>query len=210
MKQVVLFLLVLPFCMLAQENASTIRVPSLQLGMRSTISLFTSDDGNVGTGAGGQFRIRLAKRINTEWFADYITSDVFGLARRNVGHIGWSVMFYPFNAETVKGKFTPYILAGHCFDYNSVTKNGPGEPSIKRWSSAVQGGLGSHYNITDNFDISLSAQYMMHLGDDVHVEKIYVNGKEDLLLEKEHLGIEGHLLVTVSLNVLIPDLRKKK
>ncbi|MBI2271381.1 MAG: hypothetical protein HYU69_13640 [Bacteroidetes bacterium] len=210
MKRTILFLALLPLCMIGQENTSTIRIPSLQFGMRSTISLFSSDEENIGTGVGGQFRVRLAKRINTEWFADYITSDVYGLGRRNVGHIGWSVMFYPFNAETIKGQFTPYILAGHCFDYNSVTKNASNEPAIERWSSAVQGGLGTHYNLTDNFDFSLSAQYMMHLGDDVHVHKVNIAGKDQLLIEREKLGLEGHLLVTISVNVLIPDLRKKK
>lgn len=210
MKQITLLLFLLPFICFGQESSSFIRIPSLQFGVRSTISLFTSDDGNVGTGVGGQFRIRISKRVNTEWFADYISSDVFGLARRNTGHIGWSVMFYPFNSETTKGLFTPYILAGHCFDFVSIKKNASDEPAIERWSSAVQGGLGTHYNISNNFDVSLSAQYMIHLGDDVHVNKINVGGKDQLLLEKEKLGLEGHLLVTVSVNVLFPDLRKKK
>lgn len=208
MKRTILFLALLPLSVFGQEKTSTLRIPSFQLGMRSTISLFSSDEGNVGTGVGGQLRIRVAKRISTEWFADYITSDVYGLGHRNVGHIGWSVLFYPLNAETTKGHFTPYVLAGHCFDYNSVTKNDSDEPTIKRWSSAVQGGLGIHYNLTDNFDFSFSGQYMMHLGDDVHVHKINIAGKDQLLIEREKLGLEGHLLLTISVNVLIPNLRK--
>ncbi|MGL4599812.1 MAG: hypothetical protein ACRCYO_19965, partial [Bacteroidia bacterium] len=39
----------------------------------------------------GQFRIRLTDRINTEWFADYISTNLNNLASRSDYHIGWSV-----------------------------------------------------------------------------------------------------------------------
>jgi len=206
-----LFLL-LPVFAFSQEQMRKIpekpTYPVLQFGVRTTESLF-SHDGNVGKGVGGQFRIRFAPKINTEWFADYITTDIDGLARRDVAHIGWSVMFYPFKGETTKGNFTPYFLAGHCFDYTRVQINGTGE-TMKRWSSAVQGGVGTHYNFTDNFDVSLSTQYMMHLGDDIHAEVADHGDGKHVHIHKENLGIEGHLLVTLSLNVALPDLRKNK
>ena len=39
-------------------------------------------------------------------------------------------------------------------DDASITKD--------RWGSAVQAGLGIHFNLTSRFDISLMSQYMIH------------------------------------------------
>lgn len=207
-------ILLFPLLSIAQDQQANSQAKEtesglFQLGMRSTISAF-SDDGFPGTGVGGQFRVRFGKKLNSEWFADYITTDIGGLARREDMHIGWSVMFYPFSGNTTKGKFTPYILAGHCFDHTKVTKNEPSNFNITRWSSAIQGGLGTHYNLTDRFDVSLSAQYMNHLGKDIHAEIFTGPDKtEEVLIAEGGVGIEGHLLVTLSLNVLVGDLWKK-
>ncbi|MBI4931044.1 MAG: outer membrane beta-barrel protein [Bacteroidetes bacterium] len=187
----------------------------LQFGMRSTFSTFNDDNAN-GMGVGGQFRIKLGSRLNTDWFADYITTDIGGLAKRTDYHIGWSVLYYPFNNQIKKGKLTPYILAGHCFDWTDVKKNGGIYSAYnvpqKRFSSAVQSGLGMHYHLADNFDVSLTAQYMLHLGQDIntHVFDNEITGKKDILITKEDLGLEGHLLINLSLNVYIADLWNKK
>src|ERR1039458_5460963 len=164
-------------------------------------------------GSGGQFRLKLGSRLNTDWFGDYITTDIGGLAKRTDYHIGWSVVFYPFNNQIKKGKFTPYILAGHCFDYTEVKKNlvQVGDTSLSfasRWSSAVQCGLGTHYNLADNFDISLTAQYMLHLGKDVNatIFNNEITGQRDIRIQKGDLGLDGHLLINLSLNVYIAKL----
>ncbi|HRN40588.1 MAG TPA: hypothetical protein PK649_00770, partial [Vicingus sp.] len=142
----------------------------LELGTRSTFSTF-SGSGGLGTGFGGQFRLSFGKYINTEWFADYFTEDLNGLAKRNDAHIGWSVMFYPLKRE--QQLFTPYILAGHCFDYTKISLLKPSveKPTAlfsERWSSATQIGLGTHINLSPNFNLSVSSQYMIHLGNDIH------------------------------------------
>ena len=192
------------------------------LGIRSTSSLFTQA-GDPGLGVGGQFRIRLSRRINTEWFADYINTDISGLGHRTDGHIGWSVMFYLREPEVFAAppggnidvkkpsyyrRLTPYLLAGHCFDYTWIrTTNAFAYNEVKRWSSAVQAGAGVHLNVGRFTDLSLSAQYMMHLGDDVHAHVEDVNGVKSLHIE-EHQGFsaEGHLLLTLSCNFRIADL----
>lgn len=192
------------------------------LGIRTTSSLFTQA-GDPGLGIGGQFRIRLSNRINTEWFADYITTDIGGLGHRSDAHIGWSVMFYlrepevylpsPGDSkETHKPNayrtLTPYLLAGHCFDYTWIrTTTAPIYQEARRWSSAVQAGAGLHLNVGRYTDLSLSAQYMMHLGDDVHAHIEEVQGIKSLHIE-EHQGFspEGHLLITLSCNFRIADL----
>lgn len=206
MKKIFLYCMLGPIVSIAQEkHKKDIESGYFQFGIRNTVSAF-SDDGANGFGVGGQFRIRLTKQVNTDWFADYITTDISGVARREDKHIGWSVVAYPFNSETIKGKITPYLLAGHCFDYTKVLKNESGS-SKDRWSSAVQAGIGMHYNITDRMDISLTGQYMMHLGYDIKTTVFEIDGKKDVLIEKNKIkGIEGHLLINMSLNVRLCDL----
>jgi len=205
-KAIIVFALIFPFFSSAQESIRTKESGLFTLGMRSTLSAF-SDEGYLGKGFGGQFRVKFAPRINSEWFADYITTNVAGLAKRSDIHIGWSVMFYPFNSIIEQGRFTPYFLAGHCFDYTKITKNEPLGTSLNRWSSAVHMGLGSHYNLTDRVDISLSGQYMIHLGKDIEASE-YVNsfGEKDILIQKTDVGLEGHLFITLSVNAVIADL----
>lgn len=206
MKKLRILLLFMPIVSIAQEKAPLDKESGyFQLGVRNTVSAF-SDDGASGFGYGAQFRIRVLQRVNTDWFADYITTDISGVARRVDEHIGWSVLAYPFNSQTTKGKVTPYILAGHCFDYTKVSKNNSSYYKDK-WSSAVQAGLGAHYNITDRMDVSLTAQYMMHLGYDVHAAVFEVEGVKDVLIEKSrNRGVEGHLLVNLSLNYRLFDM----
>jgi opacity protein-like surface antigen len=206
MKKIILLSLLIPQLSTAQDREHLDKESGyFQLGVRNTMSAFT-DDGASGFGYGGQFRIRVLSRVNTDWFADYITTDIGGIARREDLHIGWSVLTYPLNYETTKGKVTPYFLAGHCFDYTKVSKNNSGLFKEK-WSSAVQAGLGAHYNVTDRMDISLTAQYMMHLGYDIHAEVFDLEGQRDVLIEKEkNRGVEGHLLVNLSLNVRLFDM----
>lgn len=192
------------------------------LGIRTTSSLFTQA-GSPGMGVGGQFRLRVLRLINTEWFADYITTDIGGIGHRTDAHIGWSVMFYLREPEVFTSSpgdpagtpkkisyrlFTPYFLAGHCFDYTWIRSAKPFPyTEAKRWSSAVQAGAGVHLNLGTRTDLSFSAQYMMHLGDDVHAHIEDVQGIKTLHIE-EHKGFspEGHLLLTLSANFRIADL----
>ncbi|MDZ4665801.1 MAG: hypothetical protein SGJ15_13060 [Bacteroidota bacterium] len=171
------------------------------LGARSTLSAF-SDEG-AGIGTGGQFRIQLADQVNTEWFADYITINIDDKVRSDYYHIGWSVMFYPLkNAKKIK----PYILAGHCFDYNRVTLISSPSISVDRWGSAVQAGLATHFNITERFDLTLSSQYMVHLST---VLRTHIEPNNIAITEEQSTILHGHLLTTISLNYKIGKLWNK-
>jgi opacity protein-like surface antigen len=204
MNKIILFALLLPLIGKAQEPLDK-ESGYFQLGVRNVVSTF-SEDGATGFGYGGQFRIRVLSRLNTDWYADYITTDISGLARREDLHIGWSVLAYPLNYHTTKGKITPYILAGHCFDYSKITSNNDGF-YLDKISSAVQLGVGAHYNITDRTDISLTAQYMMHMGKDIHAHILDHDGEKHVHIEKTQVrGIEGHMLINVSLNVRLFDM----
>lgn len=181
-------------------------------GVRNTMSAF-ADAQSIGMGSGGEFRIRLGKQLNTEWFGDYISTNIQGLGYRHDAHIGWSVLFYLSKNPLTEGKITAYFLAGHCFDYTQVYSEWPGVASQERWSSAVQGGFGLHYNLTKRFDISLLSQYMLHLGTNVITSIDYdkVSGQDYLSITKgAGLSQEGHLLTTLSLNYMLGYLWGKK
>ena len=216
-----IFLFLMSFLALeinAQEQRTFNPAGTLSLGGRTTVSLFNDHKNEMtGTGVGGQFRLRFSDAVNTDWFFDYITSDILNYAHRTDYHIGWSVLFYPINhlayfhqPKDFKPKFRPYILAGHCFDYSKIeAKDGisplDGALYAERWSSAVQAGLGTHLELSPRFDISLTGQYMMHLGNHIETDYDFTSGT---LSFHEHKGasLAGHLLVTLSLNYKIARL----
>jgi opacity protein-like surface antigen len=178
----------------------------LDLGLRTTASIFGTDN-TSGLGVGGQFRLRLLKNVNTEWFADYIKSNMEDLGNRIDGHIGWSVMFLPFEPGK---KIEPYILAGHCFDYTKVSIYESAlyaADSKSRWSSAVQTGIGANFNFSERINFALSAQYMLHLGKDIHT---HIHMEENVRVlhfkDHDHSAFEGHIFLTLSMNIKIADL----
>ena len=176
------------------------------LGIRSTTSFFdNTNDGRPGLGTGGNFRIRLSDRVNTDWFADYIFSTT-SLLKRADYHIGWSVLYYPFTIEN-KG-FRPYVLAGHCFDYSELTELANYSNNAHRLSSAIQGGIGTHYYFTERLDATVQFQYMMHLGTHLHAD-IHEDGDVHFHTEKGAMN-EGHLLFTVGLNYTLGKLWGRK
>lgn len=174
------------------------------LGVKTPLSAF--NDGNwrnVGTGAGAQFRIRIAERLNTDWFFDYVTGNVSDFASRTDYHIGWSVAYYLGKKSPDQVKVQPYILAGHCFDYTNQKDNMNRTNYAERWSSAVQAGFGTHFNLTKRFDVSTTLQYMIHMGTDIRAEKI----NNEVVFKKESgVNLEGHVFLNLSLNYKIVDL----
>jgi len=208
---IVACILALPI-MVNGQDASTVTAgkilpgPSglVSFGVRSSISMFNDGDWNsVGTGAGGQFRVKLSDNVNTEWFYDYLTANVGDYAHRTDEHIGWSVMFYPFVTHGMMTIIQPYIMAGHCFDYSLFTDNSNENNSAKRWSSAVQAGIGTHINFTRQFNISSSLQYMIHLSNDIGATD---NNGVVVFTRQSGLDLVGHLLFNVSANFVLGKL----
>jgi len=172
-------------------------------GLRNTVSAFDhSNLSIIGFGFGGQFRIQFANRVNSEWFGEYTRGSIMdGRASRTDYHIGWSVMYY--FTDKVAPFAKPYILAGHCFDQTLLVDNSNRNNRIVKHSSAIQAGAGIHLNLTDRLDLTFIAQYMFHLGKDVHADL------ENNVVHFERVktaGIEGHALFTIGLNYKIVDL----
>lgn len=203
LERILLLLLLFPLTAISQELPIKKDYSGVfSLGGRTTISAFNSHDGEgTGLGVGGQFRIQFADRVNSDWFFDYLNSDIGDFAQRTDYHIGWSVLFYPTINQ--KALIRPYILAGHCFDYTKIVANNDRSNSTDRFSSAVQGGAGFHVNLTDQLDLSFAGQYMLHLGKEIHAD---VHNGEVHFLEMHHRSFEGHLLFHVGVNYKIADL----
>lgn len=181
----------------------------LSLGMRSTLSTFEEDKADdMGLGLGGQFRIQINDRINTEWFSDFIKTNIGQVGYRNTAHIGWSVMYYPFVSSSDQVAFLkPYVMMGHCFDYaqyNLKVDNPNYYTTSSRLTSAIQGGIGTHINLSPRLDFSLSSQYMIHIGGHTHID-INADGIAQMQQEKG-LNFQGHLLFTLSMNYKIANL----
>lgn len=168
---------------------------TVSVGGRSTLSLFGHDGAGIGTG--GQFRIQFTNRVNSDWFLDYISLDSDDGVRSEYLHIGWSVLFYPLPPRDAGRFLQPYVLAGHCFDYNKKTVLASPDVNKSRFGSAVQAGLGTHFNLTDKFDLSLTAQYMIHLTKELEV--IQEDGIATIA-DHSHSTLQGHLLTTLSFN----------
>jgi hypothetical protein len=219
MKRFLLPLFLIPFSLTAQQVVSHHFGGRLTVGARSAVSLF-NDESSMGRGYGGHVRLRLYDFLNTEWFADYITSDIDKLGVRTDYHVGWSVMFYmrsQHSRETMSNfrpyKVNPYFQAGHCFDFTRIANNNPFYGgNAEKWSSAIQAGFGMHIPLTPKLEISTSAQYMMHLGREIYTEtRTAGNGDKFLYIAtQDDAKLEGHLLLTASLNLYIVDLWKDK
>jgi hypothetical protein len=188
--------------LLGQDDNSKLNASGVfSLGGRSTISLFNDvASSSYGTGLGGQFRLQFADRINSDWFFDYLTSDIGNQVSRTDYHIGWSVMVYPIREVWL---IKPYLIAGHCFDYTNMKENNDPSNFAERWSSAVQGGIGTHIRLSERLDFSLTGQYMMHLGNHLHPE---FSGNQVFFHTEKGASLEGHLLTTLSINYKIGKL----
>ncbi|HIP37655.1 MAG TPA: hypothetical protein EYG85_12460 [Crocinitomix sp.] len=214
MKKVKVLNLFLFFSLFSFSQINYSQKGNVELGLRTTSSVFGRDP-LLGLGTGGQARVQLLDYLNTEWYADWITIDLNGAGTRQNAHIGWSVLFYPKKMN----RFVPYVIAGHCFDYAKVIPLSTelvdrSLDEISRWSSAVQMGVGSHYYLTDRFNITFSAQYMLHLGKHLEYELIeQADGTSYLDTNFDNQAgerFEGHILLTFSLNYRIGTFFGKK
>lgn len=181
---------------------------AFSLGARTTFNIFTNIPGAFGMGVGGSARLQFLRRLNTEWFADYITSNLYNKANRVDAHIGWNVMFYLIDPKGFKRRFSPFVAAGHCFDYTGIRLNGPGQPMHDRWTSAVQFSVGCHYNLTPRLDISLSTLYDLHLGNEVDAGLDKEGNVQ--ISEEKNAGWEGHIMLILSVHYKIAKLWKPK
>ena len=204
----ILLLLFVPLFLLPRLHAqSYYSGGTFALGMRSTFNIFP-DDGAMGFGSGGQFKIGVSPRVNTEWFADIIHSSKDDHYYRNDYHIGWSVQFALAKDGFGAQRFTPYVLAGQCFDLTQAHLALDSVPlqTEQAGSAACQVGAGMSAFLNDRLEATLQAQYMLHLTRDVHLEE--EAGALPVLHSEKGVDFAGHALFTLSMNYYLFDLKR--
>jgi hypothetical protein len=217
---IVLIFSLLPLLLKAQEEKKneTVFDPVgyLSMGSRNCFSSFFSNGkAFVGTGAGGEFGLRIAKDFNSHWFADWIVSNVDNLAQRYDFHSGFSMMPEILSSRVGSKRLSMFPLAGICIDYTkfSITngKNTTGGPTwLERYSFAVQAGVGVTLPVSDRLDVSLEAHYMLHIGTCLGID---LKGDEVRLLQmqpQQSLCLEGHYVLALSMDFKLFKLWQKK
>ena len=198
----------------AQEKSNELlnSVGSLSMGTRNTISMFSAEGKTYwGMSVGGQLRMRIHDKLNSDWFGDYVTTNVGNLAARTDFHGGVSMMPYTFGTPRIM-KATFYPLAGFCIDYTrfNVTSGitQADEPRmLERYSFAIQLGGGMQIPLSQKFDFTTTAHYMLHSGSDVHM---HINNQNVLLSLHKGFQLEGHFLFSFSVNYKLFNIWQKK
>jgi hypothetical protein len=206
-----------PALLQAQAKKDTISDPTgyLSLGARNSIGMFRSNGRSfTGTGAGGQFGIRIAKDFNSHYFADWIVSNIDNLAQRFDFHSGFSMMPEIVSLPLSTSRLSLFPLAGICIDYTkfSVTSGNniaPGKKSFEeRYSFAVQAGCGATLPVSRRLDFTVDVHYMLHIGTDVEID--IREGKDVLISKINGTNLEGHLFFAFSMDFKLFRLWRKK
>ena len=167
------------------------------LGMRNSLNVF-GDEGIVGLGAGGHFKLSVSRRVNTEWFVDLIQSQGHESIIRRDYHIGWAVQFALPKDGFGSHKFVPYLMGGQCFDLTKVGFRGQYESPLV-FSAAAQAGLGVSHFMSPALELNLQSHYMIHLGKHVHAN-LDGNGIGHVDVDRG-TELAGHWLTTFSFTV---------
>jgi len=172
---------------------------------RTSLSMWSLNQWKLnGLGKGTAFRVQFSRRLNSEWYGDFIKTHYEGKVFRSDRHLTNSMMYYFRKLDTFKHKFHPFISASvFCLDITNVQIVG-GE-SMGRFSFSQQFGAGTHFFVTERFDLSIYAQYYNHLGNDIHVDE-HDDGSLGLHEEKHRISLEGHMFLVFSVGYRMCDL----
>lgn len=195
----------------AQKGPKDVESGYFSVTRRTSVSMWSLNQWKMsGLGLGTAFRIQINKRLNTEWYGDFIKTQYKGKVFRADRHLTNSIMYYFRKLDTVKHKFHPFISASvFCLDFTKIEEVGPGGASLQRFSLSQQFGIGTHYFPTERFDISLYAQYYNHLGNDIHIHEL-ADGTIQIEAKRERISLEGHMFFVFSAGYRLGDLWGKK
>ena len=185
----------------------------LSIGARGCFSVFTVNKKSyAGTGAGGQFALRITPHFNSDYFADWIVSNVGNKVQRVDFHSGFSMMPEVYTPRVGSTHIALFPLAGICIDYTKLTittgENVSGGPTtLERYSFAVQAGAGVYIPVSKSLDFTLDAHYMLHIGNDIEAD---INGNQVHLIKQPGVNIDGHFLLALSMDYKLFRLWRKK
>ncbi len=204
-KYLLLLLLTLPYLLMAQKpmKVKYTKAGIFSLGMRLPFG-FASSPGvlNVAQGLGIESRIQLGKHYNSEYYGDYLLSKFGDSAVRSTGHIGASFLLYP---QDKLRRVQPFVFVGPDANFEKIRQQTNAANAASRWNFAAHAGLGMHLNVSWRSDITLSSAYMLHFGKKIDIQSL----EDESVFLTQGNGIDGHLLLTISMNFKIVGLWKR-
>ncbi len=182
---------------------------NLQFGFRGTINPFTKN-GTSWVSYGAQLRVKVARRFNTEWFADYYPSIMKGKTERKDIRAGAVALYYPLHEIYTGKECTPYFSFGTTATYTTITarKFDANEQQVSRWSFGILAGMGMLLHVTPKMDIGFVTQYIGQLGSRFKFNSTSTISPErfPVQLPTTKVNFEGQLLFCMSMNYTIGDL----
>lgn len=181
----------------------------LQFGLRGTLNPFIKNASSW-IGYGAQMRIKISRRINTEWFADYFPATIKWSGERRDIRIGSAIEYYPLHEIYTGKECTPYFSIGPTSTYtqlNSRTFNAESWEA-KRWSFGVIAGMGMLLNVGKKLNFGFVTQYCSQVATELKFNKKYVGDAKSLptKIPDTKVSYEGQLLLCMSVNYTIGNL----
>jgi len=182
---------------------------NIQIGFRGTVNPIVKN-GFSWISYGAQVRMKMARRINSEFIADYYPSTVKWEAQRKDIRIGAIALYYPLH-EIYTGKlFTPYFSFGTCATHTKITATDYylKEQVANRWSFGLITGMGLLLHILPKLDLGYVTQYTAQFGSPFQFSNTNARNTDTfpVKLPQARVNFEGQLLFCMSVNYTLGDL----
>jgi len=182
----------------------------LQFGFRGTVNPHLPS-GASWLSYGAQLSLKVARRFNSEWFADYYPSAGKGNVERNDIRIGAAALYYPLH-EIYTGKVcTPYFSIGTSYTSSKITTRNLDSQltNVSRWGIGLIAGMGMLLHISPKFDLGFVSQYLGQVGSQFKTgETTALNNSERIIVQQPdtRINYEGQMIFCMSVNYTLGDL----
>ncbi len=180
----------------------------LQFGLRGTLNPFLKNAVSW-ISYGAQLRIKVSRRINTEWFADYFPAIIKWSAERRDIRIGSSIQYYPIHEIYTGKECTPYFSIGPTSTYTKITASNfdAKRQEATRWSFGIIAGMGMLLHITKKLDLGFVTQYCAQIGTQFKLSQPQISEVRSFSVPLPGKpGYEGQLLFCMSVNYSLGDM----
>lgn len=182
---------------------------NFQFGLRGTLNPFIKNAASW-IGYGAQLRIKISRRVNTEWFADYFPATIKWNAERRDIRIGTALQYYPLHEIYTGKECTPYFSIGPTSTYTRISSRefNSEQWEAKRWSFGVIAGMGMLLNVSRKFTFGFVTQYCAQVATEFKFRNATITNVSDsrtTLLDNK-VNYEGQFLLCMSVNYTLGDL----
>ncbi len=180
-----------------------------QFGLRGTLNPFIKNAASW-IGYGAQMRIKISRRVNTEWFADYFPATIKWNAERRDIRIGTALQYYPLHEIYTGKECTPYFSIGPTSTYTRISSGefNSEQWEAKRWSFGVIAGMGMLLNVSRKFTFGFVTQYCAQIATEFKFRNATITNVSDsrTTLPDNKVNYEGQFLLCMSVNYTLGDL----